>query len=74
MCTRSRRSEIAVILAIILFWRIRYCRSDAPDVTPCNVIADGRELLCRGADLFSVGPIYNVDPLKPIVPVNITKM
>jgi len=74
MCTRSRRSGIAVILTIILFWRIRCCWSGAPDVIPCNVIADGRELLCRNADLLSVEPIYDIDLLKAIVPANVTKM
>ncbi|KAL6259334.1 hypothetical protein P5V15_009249 [Pogonomyrmex californicus] len=73
MCTRSRRNERAVILAIILFWQIYYCRSGALDVTSCNFI-DGRELLCRGANLLSVELIYNIDLLKTIVPVNITKI
>ncbi|XP_039306048.1 lutropin-choriogonadotropic hormone receptor isoform X2 [Solenopsis invicta] len=75
MCTRPRRSGIAVILAwIVLFWRIRCCQCGIPYVTPCNVVADGRELLCRGADLLSLEPIFDVDPLKAIVPVNITKI
>ncbi|XP_050450459.1 lutropin-choriogonadotropic hormone receptor-like isoform X1 [Cataglyphis hispanica] len=79
MCTRPRRSGRAVISAIIIFfiWRIRCCRSGTADaVTPaCNVTADGRELLCRGADLLSVEPIYNVDLSRVIaVPVNVTKI
>lgn len=81
MCTRSRRSgnsgiAVCILAWIILFWRIRCCRSDAPDVIPssCNVIADGRELLCRGADLLSIELVYNVDLLKTIVPANVTKI
>ncbi|XP_018373386.1 PREDICTED: lutropin-choriogonadotropic hormone receptor isoform X2 [Trachymyrmex cornetzi] len=75
MCTRSRRCGIAVILAIILFLRIRCCQSGALDVTPCNVIADGRELLCRGANLFSIELISDIHlSSKAIVPVNVTKI
>ncbi|XP_070150452.1 lutropin-choriogonadotropic hormone receptor isoform X2 [Polyergus mexicanus] len=79
MCTRPRRSGRAVISAIIILflWRIRCCRSGTADaVTPaCNVTADGRKLLCRGADLLSVEPIYNVDLSRVIaVPVNVTKI
>ncbi|XP_072757310.1 thyrotropin receptor isoform X2 [Anoplolepis gracilipes] len=80
MCTRPRRSGRAVILAIIILFlsRIRCCRSGGTTdaVTPaCNVTADGRELLCRGADLLSVEPIYNVDLSRATaVPVNITKI
>lgn len=80
MCTRPRRSGRAVISAIIvlLLWRIRCCRSDIADdaVTPaCNVTADGRELVCRGADLLTVEAIYDVDLSRAVdVPVNVTKM
>ncbi|XP_071567129.1 uncharacterized protein Rk isoform X2 [Temnothorax nylanderi] len=80
MCTRSRRSGIPVILAIILFWRVCCCRSGGPGPGPdtipgpCNVVADGRELLCRGNDLLSVQLIYDVDSLKAIVPVNVTRI
>lgn len=73
MCTRSRVHGGAIILAIIiLLWRIRCCRSTTPDA--CNVAADGRELLCRGASLFSVRPIYDVDVLRAVIPDNVTKM
>ncbi|XP_020296720.1 lutropin-choriogonadotropic hormone receptor isoform X2 [Pseudomyrmex gracilis] len=77
MCTRSCRSGRAVISAIIiLLWQICNRRSGATptDVTPssCNVVAtDGRDLLCRGADLLSIGPINDVDPA---LIVNVTKI
>ncbi|XP_032663831.1 lutropin-choriogonadotropic hormone receptor isoform X1 [Odontomachus brunneus] len=73
MCTRSRVHGRAIILAIIiLLWRIRCCRSTTPDA--CNVAADGRELLCRGASLSSVRPIYDVDVLRAVIPDNVTKI
>ncbi|XP_012214508.2 lutropin-choriogonadotropic hormone receptor isoform X2 [Linepithema humile] len=77
MCTRPRRSGRAVISAIILFWRICCCPcdvTDTPPPAPCNVIADGRELHCRGADLLAVGGIYDADLLRTAVPINITKI
>ncbi|XP_011860630.1 PREDICTED: lutropin-choriogonadotropic hormone receptor [Vollenhovia emeryi] len=71
MCTRSRRNGIAVVLLAI----IHCCRSGTPEhVIPCNVVAEGRELLCRGANLLVVQLIYDVDLLKAIVPVNVTKI
>lgn len=74
MCTRSRVHGRAIILAIIIFlWRIRCCRGTTT-TTPCDVVADGRELLCRGASLFSVRPIYDVDALRAVIPENVTKM
>ncbi|EZA47997.1 Lutropin-choriogonadotropic hormone receptor [Ooceraea biroi] len=75
MCTRFHRSGRAVILAII--WQICCCRSTLDsNVTPCNVTADGRELLCRGADLFSIGPIDDRDELsrRAVALVNVTKI
>lgn len=77
MCTRSRPSGIAVILAIILLllWRIRCCRTGPADLIPCNVVADGRELFCRGAGLLSVQLVYDVHLFKPrVLAVNVTKM
>ncbi|XP_014483858.1 PREDICTED: lutropin-choriogonadotropic hormone receptor isoform X2 [Dinoponera quadriceps] len=72
MCTRFCAYGRAIILAIIFLWRIRYCRSIAPDA--CNVVADGRELLCRGASLFSVRPIHDVNVLRAVVSDNVTKI
>ncbi|XP_029163708.1 lutropin-choriogonadotropic hormone receptor isoform X2 [Nylanderia fulva] len=74
MCTRSCRRGVisAWIISIISLILLRWSATAGSAITPaCNVTADGRELLCRGADLFSVEPIRNVHLLRT---VNVTKI